>query len=324
MIEYTASSLYIKGSVLWLDAVTKKELSFVSHVDKLFVPHTRIIATKETIAYYKKFFLKNEPLNALQMSFFRKFSIGGLTISLYPSGYSYGAAQILVKKDNKKILYSGSINNRQLYYCDEIYYPSADILIMESVYGMKKYNFSGYKQEEERLKNYVNFELKKGNNVAIFISPFEKPQYLIKIFNEFKNPIYLQSKIYQYINHLKDYIKDLRTVRAFVTSIKKPSIILYPESLYQKFPIKENTKKIMVTGRAIEPEKLKSRYNLDETFVISAHADFNSLVQYAELVNPTKIYLMPSENGNEELADTLRNKKFIVDIFSKPIPKKLF
>jgi len=325
MIDYISSSIYIKNSVLWLDAIKKKELSFVSHIDKLVVPHTRIIATKETISFYKKFFLKGEPLNALQMSFFRKFSIGGLNITLYPSGYSYGASQILVKKDNKKILYSGSINNRQLKFCDEIYYPSADVLVMESTYGNSKYDFSNYKEEEERLKNYTARELQKGNSVVIFISPLTKPQYIIDLFNEFTASIYLQSKIYQYINHLKDYNLDIRPVRSFVTSINKPSIILYPKYNYNKFPVLSgNIKKIMLTGKAVNKEELKAEYNLDESFILSAHADFKSLVQYSEIVKPSKIYLLPSENDNNELIEELKGKRFSVEILSKPVPKKLF
>ncbi len=325
MIDYIASSLYIKDSVLWLDAVTKKELSFVSHIDRLVVPQTRIIATKETIAFYKKFFLKGEPLNALQLSFFRKFSIGGLNITLYPSGYSYGASQILVKKDNKKILYSGSINNRQLAFCEEIYYPSADILVMESTYGNSRYDFSDYKEEEDRLKNYVARELQKGNNIVIFVSPLTKPQYIISLFNEFIAPVYLQSKIYQYINHLKDYNLDLKPVRSFVTSINKPSIILYPKNNYKKFPVfSDNIKKIMLTGNAVDKDELNSKYDLDESFTLSAHADFKSLIQYSELVKPSKIYLLPSENNNSELIEELKGKRFTVEALSKPVPKKLF
>jgi putative mRNA 3-end processing factor len=325
MIEYISSSLYIKDSVLWLDAINKKELSFVSHIDKLIVPHTRIIATKETIAFYKKFFLKGEPLNALQMSFFRKFSIGGLTITLFPSGYSFGSSQILVKKDNKKILYSGSINNHQLPFCDEIYYPSADYLIMESTYGNSKYDFSNYKEEEERVKNYVARELQKGNNVVIFVSPLAKPQYIISLFNEFTAPIYLQSKIYQYINYLKDYNLEIKPVRSFVTSINRPSIILYPRDSYNKFPeFSDNIKRIMLTGEAVDKDEFNSIYNLDESFTLSSHADFKSLIQYAEIVKPSKIYLLPSSNNNGELIEELKGKKFNVEAFSNPIIKKLF
>ena len=325
MISYIASSLYIKNSVLWLDATTKKELSFVSHIDKLVVPHTRIIATKETISYYKKFFLKGEPINALQMSFFRKFSIGGLTITLYPSGYSYGASQILVKKDGKKILYSGSINNASLPFCEELYYPSADILVMESTYGMSKYDFSNRNQEENRLINYVALELQKGNNVVIFTSPLSTPQYIINLFNEFTAPIYLQSKIYQYIQHIKSYKLNLRITKSFVTSINKPSIILYPKENIDKFPLKSSKfKRIMLSGEAIDKEKFERKYNLNESFVISSHSDFNSLIQYVDLVKPSKVYLLPSENGNTELYEELKGKKIIVETFSNPKLKKLF
>ncbi len=325
MINYIASSLYIKNSVLWLDAISKKELSFVSHIDKLVTPHTRIIATKETIAFYKKFFLKGEPLNALQLSFFRKFSIGGLNITLYPSGYSYGASQILVKKDNKKILYSGSINNRQLAFCEEIYYPSADILVMESTYGNSKYDFSSYKDEENKVKNYVASELQKGNNIVIFISPLTKPQYIINLFNELTAPIYLQNKIYQYVNHLRDYNLDIKPVRSFVTSIDKPSIILYPKNNHNKFPLfSDNIKKIMLTGNAINKDELNKKYNLNESFTLSSHADFKSLIQYSELVKPSKIYLLPSKNDNNELIEELRGKRFNVEALNNPTPKKLF
>jgi len=325
MIDYISSSLYIKDSVLWLDAVKKKELSFVSHVDKLVIPHTRIIATKETIAFYKKFFLKGEPLNALQMSFFRKFSIGGLTITLFPSGHGFGASQILVKKDDKKILYSGSINKNPLPFCDDIYYPSANILVMESTYGNSKYDFSNYKKEEENVKSYVSNEINKGNSVVIFVSPLTKPQYIVSLLSDNNAPIYLQSKIYQYVNYLKGYNLEIKPVRSFKTSINKPSIILYPKHNFNKFPkLSNKIKKIMITGEAVEKDELHQKYGLDESFVLSSHSDFKSLIEYAELVKPSKIYLTASKFDNKELIEELKGKKFSVEAFANPVLKKLF
>jgi hypothetical protein len=63
---------------------------------------------------------------------------------------------------------------------------------------------------------------------------------------------------------------------------------------------------------------------LDESFVLSAHADFNSLIQYAELVKASKIYLLPSKNDNSELIEELKGKRFSMEVLNRPILKKLF
>ncbi len=328
MIEYADSSIHIKDTILWLDAVKKRGLSFLSHShsEQMNTYHDRIIATKTTIEFYKKFVLKDVPLNALQMSYFRKFSIGDLTLTLYPSGHVSGSAQLFVKVKDSKILYSGHINNRLNPTCDEIYYPTADTLILDSTYGSNEYIFPKRDIEETLFLTYVQKNLDNGYHIVILTNPFGKAQYLISILNSLQKPIYLQNRIYQYTQLFKnEKIVDLSFIKPLTSKLSNPSILIYPFEQFEKIPFtKGEYKKIALSGEALFKDSFHSKYFLDESFVISDHADFNGLIEYVKFVSPSKIYIMPSKTDAKSLKQHLKELKFEVEELLKPKPKSLF
>ncbi|MBN2694614.1 hypothetical protein JXR93_08125 [bacterium] len=328
MIEYADSSIHIKDTILWLDAIKKRALSFISHAhsEQMNTFHDRIIATKTTIEFYKKFVLKEVPLNALQMSFFRKFSIGDLTLTLYPSGHVPGAAQLFVKVKENKILYSGHINNRVNPICDEIYYPTAETLVLDSTYGSEEYIFPKRDVEESLFLKYVKKELENGYHIVILTNPFGKAQYLIDLLNRLQKPIYLQNKIYQYTQLFKsEKIIDFSFIKPLTSKLSTPSILLYPFEYFEKIPFnRDEYKKIALSGDAIFKDIFHSKYILDESFIISDHADFNGLIEYVKFVSPSKIYLMPSKTESKLLKQHLKELRFDVEELLKPKPKSLF
>lgn len=326
MIEYQDSSIHVKDSILWLDATKKKGLSFVSHAhsEQMSVDHDKIIATKETIEFYKKIILKGKPLNALQMSYFRTFSIGDLTLTLYPSGHTPGAAQLLIKKNETKILYSSHINIQNNMLCDEIYFPKADELIMDSVYGNIKYQFPEKEKEEENFKNYVSEQIKKGFFIIILANPYGKSQYIIKLLEKLNISIYLQNKIYQHTQLFKIFGINFTNIKPFINTIKEPSVILHPyENINKILMEKKNIKIISLSGLSVDKDYFHKLYNLDESFILSDNSDFNGLLQYIKIIKPSKIYLLPGRNSLS-FREILKDLKYNVEEFVTSKPKSLF
>lgn len=326
MIEYQDGSIHVKDSILWLDATKKKGLSFVSHAhsEQMSVDHDKIIATKETIEFYKKIILKGKPLNALQMSYFRTFSIGDLTLTLYPSGHTPGGAQLLIKKNETKILYSSHINIQNNMLCDEIYFPKADELIIDSVYGNIKYQFPEKEKEEENFKNYVSEQIKKGFFVVILANPYGKSQYIIKLLEKLNISIYLQNKIYQHTQLFKIFGINFTNIKPFVNNIKEPSVVLHPYENINKILIeRKNMKVISLSGLSVDKDYFHKLYNLDESFIISDNSDFNGLLQYIKIIKPSKIYLLPNHNSIS-FKEVLKDLKYNVEEFITSKPKSLF
>jgi len=321
MIEFIESSLHVKDSILWLDAVKAKKLSFISSFNENYIKHSRVIATRETASLLKEFSLSKIPLNILQMPTYKKFSIGDINISLYPSGSNLGSSQILVKRKNKKLLYSGIININNMKIWDEVYYPITDILIFKTNYGEKRYKFPKIDTEIKKLKEYLIENYKNGVNSVIFIDSFGFSQFILKELSELDIPIYLQNRIFDYSTYFKKLDIELGKLRKFSKSILKTSIILYPLSKMDKFPqMDKKCKRVGISGDAVDKD-FKENYKFDKTFIISNEADYYDSIKYIETVSPKKLYILPGRN--KDIIEYFKDK-IELEVFNYVVDKSLF
>lgn len=325
MILYHEGSLHLKDTILWMDAVQHQELSFVSHpYGKQMVSHEKIIATRQTIELYKKFVLKGRSIGALQMPFFRNFSIGNLTLSLFPSGHTPGSAQLMVKKSGHRILYSGHFNVHPNLLCDEIHFPSTDTLIIDTTYGDPRFIFPPRKKEEENLVQYVSQRNQLGEHLLILAESYGKAQYIMMLLRELDIPIYLQNRVYEYTQVLKQLGYPLPTAKRFRSNLSKPSIIIYPLKQYNRFiDLSGEVKVIGLSGEAaVDQEIFEKNYQLDKSFILSDHSDFKGIIEYIRLVNPEKVYLLPGRT--EQLIKQLKKLKIESKELAKPLQRSLF
>ena len=103
--------VHIAGTHLWCDARRARTLSFVSHAGQpLPGPHRQLLCTERTLRLLS-LGEKDAPKDALQSPYSRPFSLGGLRLELFPSGYLPGAASLLLSlPGERKVAYVGDLN----------------------------------------------------------------------------------------------------------------------------------------------------------------------------------------------------------------------
>ncbi len=125
-----SAGVHVAGTSIWCDAARRHQVTFAASAasgvgGKIF---GRLVATARTAE------LLGELLGArgdvLVTPFGRPFALGRLRLELLPSGRMPGAAQLLVEKPGRKLLYAGALNPRGGRLAEAVQVRACDVLAM--------------------------------------------------------------------------------------------------------------------------------------------------------------------------------------------------
>ena len=141
-IEVRDGGIYLPEADFWLDPSRKKPSAFVSHAHgDHFAPHEETVCSRATGALVRERFRKNGEYREFEYG--DVFEIGGYEMELFPAGHTLGSAQILVtrKRDGASLIYTGDFKTREGLTSEAPEVRQADTLIMETTFGLPKYEF---------------------------------------------------------------------------------------------------------------------------------------------------------------------------------------
>lgn len=254
--------MIIRG--IGLDSSARIAFQSHAHTDH-FVSGGVIVSTKATkfLSHLKKGgFYKT-------YGFGKSFYIGDYKAKLYPAGHMLGSAQIYIKFDEFSLLYTGDVKWFKLRTAEKAKFRRADVLVIESTYGLPMYNFPTPREAEKKLIAFVEHSLDKGKTPMLYASQMGKAQELLKILD-----------VHGY-------------------SVKVSREILKVAKVYEKFGIKfRNISKdgeVLISG--FKNQMSFNGIHSSGLFVsgfgdlkLSNHADFWELIKIIETVKPEKIY----------------------------------
>ena len=231
-------------------------------------------------------------------------------IELLPSGHILGSSAALIKGE-KDVLYTGDVSLRDRVYLDGFNPVSADILVMESTYGIPAYRFPEQRVIENRIKDSVRDE---DSPLILFGYSLGKAQKIQKLVEEAtERPILAHGAV----KKMNDVVEDA-TDKEFRAKpygenreiMKDNGILVAPSNTSQsdwveKLVDETGAVKAGFSGWAAT-DSFKYRGGYDETFQLSDHCDFDGLVELVEKVDPEKVYVQ--HGFDEEFASYLKRE----------------
>ena len=321
MFEVDDKGIRISGTELYLDAKKKVNLSVISHAHSDHVRrHLNVIATPETISLIK---VRNRKINAILLPYHQEYQLGDIKIELFPSGHILGAAQVLVKQNGKKLVYSGDFKPGQ---DDSVAAPmeikQADILIMESTFGDPKFVFPKRWQVIERLVKFIDRCFQNGIVPVVMGYVRGKAQEALKILGELDYPVSIHPSIDPFVKVFERYGIQFKNYQVYHGENMKDRVLLIPPHLSRGSLVKKiwQTKKLMLSGWAVLP-KTKYRYGADEALALSDHADFNQLIDYVHQVQPEMVFVT---HGIDGFVQQLRKEGFKAELLEETPQLSLF
>lgn len=228
-------------------------------------------------------------------------------IELIPSGHILGSRAALF--DSGRYLYTGDVSTRDRAYLEGFEPPSAEVLVLETTYGIPHYRFPEQERLESEIVDWVDDVREPLFLFAYSLGKAQKIQHLV---NETSRPVYAHEKVLE-MNQVVEQNTGLEFgARPFEGSMPEDGVFVGPTSLARNDAMQEKIDdmgglKAGFSGWAVS-DSYMDRGGYDRAFPYSDHADFDDLVSIVEAVEPEKVYTF--HGFDEAFASYLRREGY--------------
>ena len=289
----------------WLDARKARHRSFVSHAHSDHIgPHREIVATRATASLMRLRVSgkRQETILDYGQAWAADF---GCEFKLHPAGHILGSAMLQATTENGSLLYTGDFKLRPSLAAEPCSVPRADVLIMETTFGLPRYVFPPQEQVEREIVDFCRAALADKVAPVLYAYSLGKTQELLQIVGRAGLPVMLHVHGYRLTQRYAELGMKLPRFAQLDTGNYAGHVIIAPPMSGQTEPLTWiNPKRTAVaTGWAIDGSA-KYQYGCDAAFPLSDHADFPDLLAFVEQVQPKIVYTL--HGFAKEFAATLR------------------
>lgn len=322
-VESLRGALRVRGTELWLDAHRKSPLSFVSHAHSDHIArHERVIATAATLRLMEHRLGKIS--GALAVPYHRPFELGPLSIELLPAGHVLGSAQArVIRADGLRIVYTGDLCTVESATAEPAEVAECDFLVMESTFGHPRYRFPPKHEVFDAVRGWCEEILARGEQPVLLAYALGKAQEAQKQLSERGLRLCAHRSIDEISKLYEASGAEVGAARLFEGTFRPGEVGLFPPHAWRrrKFRSLSRPRVAVLTGWAVDPG-VASRYGAEVAFPVSDHADFPSLVAYAEATGAQEVLTV--HGFAEELAAALRERGIEARAVGKPHQMELF
>lgn len=320
-VELTGMGMRVKGSPLFLDAQQPTELSFVSHAhaDRI-ARHRQVIATSATVALLEHRVGKVE--SALPAPYRQKFTLGTLSLELFPAGHVLGSAQVRVTRADRRVLYTGDLDTAAKLTCEPAEVPDCEVLVLDATWGHGRYRFPSRERLYEAMARFVERTLEARLTPVFLGDALGKSQEAMKAMELKRFPLVAHPAVADVCDLYAKFGQPIPHRRWDGTS-RPGEVLFFPASLAGSGQLDEigPRRTAILTGAALEPDAAL-RFGTDEAIPLSDHADFESLIAFARATGACEIWTV---NGFAvELAGALRDRGMNAQPLKAPKQLELF
>jgi len=165
----------------WLDAQARAERSFVSHAHSDHIArHKEILCTPATARMLHARMPGRRIVT--ELPFGRRHPLEfGINATLHPAGHILGSAQILLEHEaHGSLLYTGDFKLRASLAAEKCATPRADVLIMETTFGLPRYVFPPEQEVIAQLVEFCRNAVAEGATPALLCYSLGKSQEVLR------------------------------------------------------------------------------------------------------------------------------------------------
>jgi len=240
--------------------------------------------------------------------------INDTKITLHPAGHILGSSQIKIVKQGTSLLYTGDFRISPSRTAEPFEFVEADILIMESTFGLPHYKFPDRISVENDLVKLCARLLKSGKTPVVLAYTLGKGQEALKILCDADLPVAVDYSILRFVPIYQKHGVDIKKFTKYRKSDINGRILLLPVNARYQRRIKSlsNIYTIYLSGWGID-KTAQNRLGVDKVLPLSDHADFDELIRLVETINPKKVYCT---HGFDKFVDILRNAGYHAELLS--------
>lgn len=307
----------LRHSGLAVDIPRRQAFGFISHAHSDHIArHQLALCTPVTSALYQ-LRLGSRPVR--EVDFGQPLELGTSTVCLYPAGHCLGSAMLWVEADGHSLLYTGDFRLGESATAERAQVPRADVLIMESTYGLPRYRMPPRAEVVELLLARIRWACENELLPVVVAYSLGKAQEVTALLQPLRLPLFVHKTIYAINRVYESFGVDLGQYRIVDKDVRPPAVVIVPPGSNLSVQHKAIWK-IAVTGWAIDPSA-PYRLRVDEAIPLTDHADFDGLVSLVEMVAPERVYCL---HGPEIFVEHLRSRGWDARPLGRPTQYRLF
>jgi DNA ligase-1 len=301
--------VYLPSLRLWLDAHDPKtERVFVSHAHSDHVDyHREVILSAPTSRLMHARIGGTRIEHVLPWRDRTEFEDGGsrYAVTLLPAGHIFGSAMSLIETDDTSVLYTGDFKLRKGLSAEPCEPRHADILIMETTYGLPEYRFP---PTDAVMKGVIRFckEALDNDEVPVLLGySLGKSQELLCGLGDAGLPIMLHGTVFKMTQVYEQFGQCFPKYEPYEPGKTSGKVLLCPPSVVNSAMLRNLGKHrtAVLTGWAVD-QGCRYQYRADAAFPLSDHADFPDLIDFVKQVNPKRVLTL--HGFAADFAQTLR------------------
>lgn len=302
--EYNGG-VHLTDSILWCDADRRHDLCFVSHAHADCVgKNRRLLATDKTIKIMTRGTARAE---ALTSPYRRSFTLGPLTLEMHPAGHILGSAQLLIVRNQRRLVYTSDVNTRATFTAERARPVPCDTLVIPATYGLPSYRFPAREEVYADIRAFVERCLEDRATPVLIANLVGTAQELMWLLGEAGLRLRVHRSIYDVAKVYRELGVNLPTSRRFAGTPARDEVVIFPPILRKHASIRKLRKfqTAMVSGHAVD-EGFAFRHRVDRAFCLSDTVDHDELLAFIAETGASEVFL--SSGHVEAVAETLRSR----------------
>lgn len=289
--------VFLPQADLWLDPPEAKERAFISHAHTDHVaPHRQVLCSPATGILLQRRSIATGTLTC--QPFAQPFPLddrGEFEAELWPAGHVLGSAQILVRRrrDGATLLYTGDFKLRPGEAAEAIAVQPAGTLVMETTFGRPQYVHPPAEEVLANLLRFLREALEEGRVPMLGAYALGKTQELLVALGrrapELRFLLHRSAAaITQFYQEQGYPLPPWEVLGADPPAAGK--VVIVPPSVLRSQQLRQVRNRVtaVVTGWALD-RSAAFRYQVDDAFPLSDHADYPSLLRFVEGVAPQRV-----------------------------------
>ncbi len=281
--------IFLPEQNLWLDPWDAKPFAFVSHAHSDHIAaHDEIIVSERTARLMQARLpgKRNEHV----IPFGERATVAGLDIVLLPAGHIFGSSQFFLQTDAESLLYTGDFKLRPGKSAEPAEWRQADVLIMETTYGLPRYRLPPTEKVVEQIVEFCRETLDDGAVPVLLGYSLGKAQEILCALGGAGLKPMLHGAVYQMTRIYEQFGQSFCEYERYKANEVAGKVLICPPSANRSRMLEKIERKrvAMISGWAVEPNAIY-RYQVDAAFPLSDHADYTDLLRYVELVQPKRV-----------------------------------
>lgn len=288
----------------WLDAQARAAHSFVSHAHSDHIARHREVLCSPATARLLHARLPGRREETL-LPFGRAHALEfGATATLHPAGHILGSSQILLEtEEHGSLLYTGDFKLRPGLAAEPCVTPHADVLIMETTFGLPQYVFPPESVVIAGIIEFCRRALTDGITPVLLCYSLGKSQEVLRALAPAGLPVMLHAETLRLTRICEQLGQVFPAYRDFAGNEAAGHVVICPphaQGLLKRLPARRTA---VVTGWALDSGAIY-RFRADAAFPLSDHAGFDDLITFVERVQPGRVLTL--HGYAREFAQTLR------------------